>query len=75
MSKYFATAIIPNGYFGDVIPVSLELRGNAVIMHHEQGYCRSPLPDVSDIREALWLMRCHPAYRGYFKSIEPIGSL
>ena len=72
-AEYFATATIPDGYFGSTDSVSLSLMDGIILCVSQYGFFRSPLPDAVDVNEAIWLLENHPSSHGYFKNIKIKG--
>lgn len=66
----FATATVPDGYFGDRTSCGLALVGNTVVEVFPFGYHRNGLQSVTDVREAKWMLINHPEWKQRYKNVK-----
>lgn len=64
-----ASATVDDGYNGHTCRVSLSYRDGYVIELHEGGSHKGPIPQCSNIDEALWMIRHYPAARTRYRSL------
>lgn len=62
-ASVFATATVPDGYFGETAVVGIAMIGTAIVAVANCGYYRLGLPDAIDQAEAMWLLHNHPTAR------------
>ena len=70
-TKYFATGIIPDGYFGDFKKVDFLFHiptGKTIVDWHG-GLFTYHTPVADDIHEAAWLLKNHPLSNAKFVTI------
>ena len=67
LSHVFASAFVPDGYFGGLRRVSLAFHAESgkTIEVYESGCHTSALPLAIDMREATFLLLNHPSNRRY----------
>lgn len=60
----FATAIVPDGYFGDTLNINIGLVGTRIVGVLPSGaWYILGLPNAVDLKEAMWLIQNHPTAR------------
>lgn len=72
-ANVFATASVPDGYFGDRVTCQLAMLDGMVVEVYPFGFCRSSLPDVVDVHEAKWLLENHPEGKRRYKNLKMKG--
>lgn len=70
IDNIFATATVPDGYFGDRTTCQLAMVDGMVVEVYPFGFCRSSLPDVVDVREAKWWLENHPVGKHRYKNLK-----
>ena len=58
-----AQATVPDGYFGDTMPIGIAMLNGRIIGVAKFGYYNLGLPLATDKAEALWLLKNHPTAR------------
>lgn len=75
MIPAFATAIVPNGYFGDTLRVELYMAGTTVrARNHTAGVDYATHATGIDATEALFWIQTSERYKQYFRNVRPIST-
>jgi hypothetical protein len=80
VSLPIASALVPDGYFGDTQQVEIALldKGTGSLrivclpVNGKGSYYSAPAPEVQDKAEAEWILVNHPACRHYFSALSLI---
>jgi hypothetical protein len=65
------SATVDDGYNGHTCRVTLNYRDGYVLELHEGGSYKGPIPQCTNIDEAIWMLANHPTAKRRYRDVRP----